>query len=81
MHQLMKLMWAQPEITLPDEIVEKAATSPFEGVELYRHPGHASFKGGDNPPQQPMAPRRPPGFLVEIESQVRQYWLAFCFCH
>lgn len=37
--QLSKLVWARPEIDLPKEVVEHAATAPFSGIELYRHPG------------------------------------------
>lgn len=119
--QLCKLMWAQPEIDLPQKVVEHAAEAPFTGVLPARTAAGGGNSGGPpgvmgpphklaritGPPvgggvggiggdrsggvgagslqlphqlqqQQQMQGQQfdgPPGFLFEIESQVRKEYV------
>lgn len=78
--QVLKLMWAQPEISLPDEVVENASRASFSGVDHMRQVNQMAYKKGDSQMGASMAMSRrgPSGFLFEIQSHVRPS-LAFVF--
>ncbi|CAM9375136.1 unnamed protein product [Ectocarpus sp. 6 AP-2014] len=58
--KLCKLMWAQPEIDLPQHVVEQAKDAPFSGVLPARSPA----SGGN--PTGPPGMRGPPNNLVRV---------------